>query len=102
MHKVREHWITSYLQDYFFARMTSCQQSESINSFFDGFVNFQTAISEFVKQYDIAIHTTQQEEAYENHKTLHTKPVMHVRNALKEHSRFIYMRKIFFTFSRGI
>ena len=35
--------------------MTTSQTSESINSFFDGFVNANTKLVEFVHQYDKAV-----------------------------------------------
>ena len=39
MYRLRGHWVNAYLKDVFCAGMTTSQRSESINSFFDGFVN---------------------------------------------------------------
>ncbi|XP_020259008.1 protein FAR1-RELATED SEQUENCE 5-like [Asparagus officinalis] len=36
VYKYREHWVSCYLKDTFFAGMRSSQRSESINAFFDG------------------------------------------------------------------
>ena len=52
MFKLRHHWVKAYLKDSFFAGMTTSGRSESIHSFFDGFVNAKTMLNEFVVQYD--------------------------------------------------
>ena len=44
--------MDAYLKDIFWARMTTSQRSENINSFFDVFVNANTKLVEFVNQYD--------------------------------------------------
>ncbi|PWA73743.1 protein FAR1-RELATED SEQUENCE 5 [Artemisia annua] len=54
MFKLRHHWVKAYLKDTFFAGMTTSGRSESIHSFFDGFVNAKTMLNEFVVQYDKA------------------------------------------------
>ncbi|XP_020263288.1 protein FAR1-RELATED SEQUENCE 5-like [Asparagus officinalis] len=48
VYNCREHWVSCYLKDTFFAGMRSSQRSESINAFFDGYVNSQTQLHEFV------------------------------------------------------
>ena len=52
MYRLHTHWANTYLKDIFCAGMTTSQRSESINSFFDGFVNANTKLVEFVNQYD--------------------------------------------------
>ena len=52
MYKLRKHWVNAYQKDIFYTGMTTSQRSESINSFFDGFVNANTKLVEFVHQYD--------------------------------------------------
>jgi len=46
--RLRGHWVNAYLKHIFFAGMTTGQRSESINSFFYGFVNTNTKLVEFV------------------------------------------------------
>ena len=55
MYTLRTHWVNAYLKDIFCVVMTTSQRSESINSFFDDFVNANTKIVEFVHQYDKAV-----------------------------------------------
>ena len=49
MYNLREHWMDAYLKDAFWAWITNTQRSESINGFFDGFVNSRTQIIDFMK-----------------------------------------------------
>ncbi|XP_020266769.1 protein FAR1-RELATED SEQUENCE 5-like [Asparagus officinalis] len=76
VYKCREHWVPCYLKDTFFAGMRSSQRSESINAFFDGYVNSQTQLHEFVTQYEKAVTNRRFSEAHEDFKSLNTKPVM--------------------------
>ena len=43
------------LKDCFWAGMSTTQRSESMNVFFDGFVNSKTNLKQFVKQYENAL-----------------------------------------------
>ena len=44
-----------YMKDTFWAGMKTTQRSESMNSFFDGYVHSQTTLKEFVDQFDNAL-----------------------------------------------
>ncbi|KAF5444893.1 hypothetical protein F2P56_033985 [Juglans regia] len=51
----REHWVPAFLKDCFWARMSTTQLSESMNAFFDRYVNAKTNLKEFVDQFDNAL-----------------------------------------------
>lgn len=48
-------WVPAHLNHLFWAGMNTTQRSESINSFFDGYVRKQTQLHEFVSQYFAAV-----------------------------------------------
>ncbi|XP_041023651.1 protein FAR1-RELATED SEQUENCE 5-like isoform X2 [Juglans microcarpa x Juglans regia] len=48
----REHWVQAFLKSFFWARMSTTQQSKSMNAFFDGYVHAKTNLKEFVDQFD--------------------------------------------------
>ncbi|XP_020245169.1 protein FAR1-RELATED SEQUENCE 5-like [Asparagus officinalis] len=48
MYRLRAHWVDAYLKDIFWAGMTTSQRSESINAFFDGYVNTKTRLVDFL------------------------------------------------------
>lgn len=43
------HWVPAYLNCFFIAGMTTIGRSESINAYFDGFVNANAHLFEFIK-----------------------------------------------------
>ncbi|XP_059460602.1 protein FAR1-RELATED SEQUENCE 5-like isoform X2 [Corylus avellana] len=55
LYSERTFWVPAYLKDVFWANMTTTQQSESMNTFFDGYVHSLTTLKEFVDQYDNAL-----------------------------------------------
>ncbi|XP_077228421.1 protein FAR1-RELATED SEQUENCE 5-like [Tasmannia lanceolata] len=54
MWELRTHWVPTYWRGTFTAGMKSSQRSESMNAFFDGFVNQKTSLQEFIDQYEKA------------------------------------------------
>jgi transposase-like protein len=57
-------WVSEYMKDTFWARMTTTQRSESMNSFFDNYVHEQTTLKEFVDQFDNALKRMVEREAH--------------------------------------
>ncbi|XP_042963494.1 protein FAR1-RELATED SEQUENCE 5-like [Carya illinoinensis] len=51
----RKHWVPAFLKESFWAGMSTTQQSESMNAFFDGYVHAKTNLKEFVDQFDNAL-----------------------------------------------
>ncbi|PAN06019.1 hypothetical protein PAHAL_1G179400 [Panicum hallii] len=51
----RHLWAPAYVKDTFWAGMSTTQRSESVNAFFDGYVNSTTTLKQFVEQYDNAL-----------------------------------------------
>ncbi|XP_020262820.1 protein FAR1-RELATED SEQUENCE 5-like [Asparagus officinalis] len=98
IYKCREHWVSCYLKDTFFAGMRSSQRSESINAFFDGYVNSQTQLHEFVTQYEKAVTHRRLSEAHEDFKSLNTKPVMLLGHPIEVQAGEMYTRNMFDVF----
>ncbi|CAL5384969.1 unnamed protein product [Camellia sinensis] len=46
----RHRWVPVYVKDMFWAGMSTMEQSESMNVFFDGYVNSKTTLKQFVEQ----------------------------------------------------
>ncbi|XP_024634837.2 protein FAR-RED IMPAIRED RESPONSE 1-like [Medicago truncatula] len=51
----RHRWVPAYVRDTFWAGMSTTQRSESMNSFFDGYVSSKTTLKQSVEQYDNAL-----------------------------------------------
>ncbi|XP_021747636.1 protein FAR1-RELATED SEQUENCE 6-like [Chenopodium quinoa] len=51
LYKEHHMWVPTFMKQYFWAGMKTTQRVESINSFFDGFVNRHTKLYEFPNKY---------------------------------------------------
>ncbi|XP_061341451.1 protein FAR1-RELATED SEQUENCE 5-like [Gastrolobium bilobum] len=100
MHASRHHWAKAYLKDTFFAGMTTSGRSESINAFFDGYVNSNTMLNDFVIQYDKEIKSRRDAEEDEDFKTRNTKAVLETNHPIEEIAGEWYTRKLFEIFKK--
>ncbi|XP_038717244.1 protein FAR-RED IMPAIRED RESPONSE 1-like [Tripterygium wilfordii] len=55
MYLEKEKWVPIYVKKYFCAGTSTTGQSESMNVFFDGYVNSKTTLKQFVEQYGNAL-----------------------------------------------
>ncbi|CAL5426590.1 unnamed protein product [Camellia sinensis] len=62
LYREQHRWIPAYVKDIFWAAMSTTQQSESMNVFFDGYVNSKTTLKQFVEQYDNALRSKVEKE----------------------------------------
>ncbi|XP_077228322.1 protein FAR1-RELATED SEQUENCE 5-like [Tasmannia lanceolata] len=95
MWDLRSHWVPAYFRDTFTAGMTSSSRSESINAFFDGFVNQSTTLQEFVVQYEKAVVDRRKKEAEEDWRTKQSRAVLRTKSTLEADAAKYYTRVIF-------
>ncbi|XP_037482142.1 protein FAR1-RELATED SEQUENCE 6-like [Triticum dicoccoides] len=55
LYNYRHRWVPAFVKDAFWAGMSTTQRSESMNAFFDGYVNAKTQLKHFVSQYENAL-----------------------------------------------
>ncbi|XP_021727910.1 protein FAR-RED IMPAIRED RESPONSE 1-like [Chenopodium quinoa] len=55
LHKDSHMWVPVYMKKFFWAGMKTTQRVESINRFFDGYVNRKTKLHEFPQKYCMAL-----------------------------------------------
>ena len=65
LYSERCRWVPIYVKDIFWAGMSTTQCNESMNSFFDGYVNSKTTLKQFVEQYDNALASKVEKENQE-------------------------------------
>ncbi|XP_077225015.1 protein FAR1-RELATED SEQUENCE 5-like [Tasmannia lanceolata] len=75
--------------------MTSSQRSESINAYFDGFVNQKTSLHDFLEQYEKALVDHHRKETEEDFKSKNSKATMIILSPLENEAGKYYTRAIF-------
>ncbi|XP_057435267.1 protein FAR1-RELATED SEQUENCE 5-like [Lotus japonicus] len=98
LYKIRESWIPIYNRSTFFAGMNTTQRSESINAFFDSFVDASTTLQEFVLKFEKAVESRLEAERKENYESRHKSRILSTGSKLEEHAASIYTRNIFAKF----
>ncbi|XP_026396590.1 protein FAR1-RELATED SEQUENCE 5-like [Papaver somniferum] len=95
LYDIREKWIPTYNRSTFFAGMNTTQRSESINSFFDHYVNSRTSLRKFVESCDQSLERMYVREREEDYKSIHMKLIFASQDLLVRHASKVFTRVIF-------
>uniref|UniRef100_A0A7N0UFW3 SWIM-type domain-containing protein n=1 Tax=Kalanchoe fedtschenkoi TaxID=63787 RepID=A0A7N0UFW3_KALFE len=95
MYNLRYYWVKVYLKDCFTAGMTTTGRSESMNSYFDGFVNSNTMLNDFVMQYDKAVEARRKKEEEEDFHTIESHAVPLTNYLVEAQAAQLYTRNVF-------
>ncbi|KAK9285282.1 hypothetical protein L1049_024472 [Liquidambar formosana] len=98
----RRQWVPVYLRDAFFAEMSITQRSDSMNSYFDGYVNASTTLQLFVKQYEKALESRYEKEVKADYDTINTSPVLKTPSPMEKQAAELYTRKLFTKFQEEL
>lgn len=98
----RKMWVPTSVRDTFFAGMYATQQSTSVNSLFDGYVNARTTLQDFAEQYEKALDDRYEIEARAEFETFYTKPVLKTPLPMEKQAADIYTRKFFIIFQEEV
>ncbi|GJT42965.1 FAR1-related sequence 5-like protein [Tanacetum coccineum] len=101
MYNLRQYWVKAYLNDTFFAGMTTSGRSESMHSFFDGFVNSKTMLNDFVQQYDKAVSSRRGAEKDQDFRTLNSKPSLQGDHPIEAMAAKCYTRNLYDVFMKN-
>ncbi|KAK2980533.1 hypothetical protein RJ640_015918 [Escallonia rubra] len=101
MYNLLAHWAKSFPKDTFFAGMTTSGRSESIHSFFDGYVNSNTILNEFVLKYDKVVYSRRYDEEDEDFKTMNSKAILSSDHLIEAKAGECYTRSMFEIFKKG-
>ncbi|XVF67097.1 hypothetical protein PTKIN_Ptkin10aG0093200 [Pterospermum kingtungense] len=98
----RRQWVPVYLRDTFFAEMSTTQRSDSMNSYFDGFVNASTNLNQFFKLYEKALESRNEKEVKADYDTMNTSPALKTPSPMEKQASGLYTRKLFMRFQEEL
>lgn len=102
VYSARRQWVPVYLRDTFFAEMSITQRSDSMNSYFDGYVNASTNLSQFFKLYEKALESRNEKEVKADYDTMNTSPVLKTPSPMEKQASELYTRKLFARFQEEL
>ncbi|XP_022731195.1 protein FAR1-RELATED SEQUENCE 3-like [Durio zibethinus] len=100
LYSARAQWVPAYFRDSFFAVISPNQGFDG--SFFDGYVNQQTTIPMFFRQYERAIENWFEREIEADFDTTCTTPVLRTPSPMEKQAANLYTRKIFTKFQEEL
>ncbi|KAK9268185.1 hypothetical protein L1049_010627 [Liquidambar formosana] len=91
----RQRWVPTYMRDIFLVGMSTTQRSESINSFFDKYMQRKTTLKEFLDQYKAILREKYEEEAKADFETWHKQPGLKSPSPFGKQMATMYTHAIF-------
>ncbi|XP_022763839.1 protein FAR1-RELATED SEQUENCE 5-like [Durio zibethinus] len=98
----RRQWVPVYLRDTFFAEMSITQRSDSMNSYFDGFVNASTNLNQFFKLYEKALESRNEKEVRADYDTMNISPALKTPSPMEKQASELYTGKLFMRFQEEL
>ncbi|KAL0429496.1 UNVERIFIED_CONTAM: protein FAR1-RELATED SEQUENCE 3 [Sesamum radiatum] len=95
----QKQWAPVYFRDTFFAALSS---NHGVSSFFDGYVNQQTTIPMFFKQYERALENSLEREIEADCDTMCTTPVLKTPSPMEQQAANLYTKKVFAKFQEEL
>ncbi|XP_017248398.1 protein FAR1-RELATED SEQUENCE 5 isoform X1 [Daucus carota subsp. sativus] len=102
LYSVRRQWVLVYIRDSFFAEMSITQRSDSMNSYFDGYVNASTSLNQFFKLYEKALESRNEKEVKADYDTMKGSPVLRTPSPMEKQASELYTRKLFTRFQEEL
>ncbi|GMN59235.1 hypothetical protein TIFTF001_028322 [Ficus carica] len=99
VYNARKQWAPVYFRGTFFAALSS---SQGVSSFFDGYVNQQTTIPLFFKQYERALENSLEKEIEADYDTICTTPVLKTPSPMEQQAANLYTKKVFAKFQEEL
>lgn len=99
VYNARTQWAPVYFRGTFFAALSS---NQGVGSFFDGYVNQQTTIPLFFKQYERALENWLEKEIEADYDTICTTPVLKTPSPMEQQAANLYTKKVFSKFQEEL
>ena len=95
MYLIRQKWIRVYMRFHFTAGMSTTSRSESMNSFFDQYVNATTGLREFIENSQKALEKQYLREVDADYETEYKDRRLILGSSLERHAASIYTKEMF-------
>ncbi|KAI4313829.1 hypothetical protein L6164_026779 [Bauhinia variegata] len=91
----RTRWMPTFMKDISFAGLSTGSRSESMNSFFDNYIQGDTSLREFIERYKVILEDRYEEEAKANFDAWHETPELKSPSPFEKQMLLVYTHEIF-------
>lgn len=102
LYDTRQLWVPVYFRGTFFASISGDQGSEAACSFFDGYVDQETTLPVFFRQYERALERNFEKEIEADLETMRTTPLLKTPSPMEKQAANLYTRRIFLKFQEEL
>ncbi|CAI9094897.1 OLC1v1030728C1 [Oldenlandia corymbosa var. corymbosa] len=98
LYNERHQWVPIYMRDTFFGEFSSAEAIDSMDCFFEGFLNASSTIQMLISQCDKAAGSWHERELRADMDTANIIPVLKTRSPMEKQAANLYTREIFMKF----
>lgn len=102
IYNVRHQWVPVFLQDTFFGELNPKIPEQTLNLFFDNYINATTSIQSLFKQYETANSSWNEMELKADFETTNTTPLLKTPSPMEKQAANLYTRRAFMTFQEEL
>ncbi|XP_010436905.1 PREDICTED: protein FAR1-RELATED SEQUENCE 9 isoform X2 [Camelina sativa] len=95
IYNARQQWVRVFIRDAFYGELSTNEESSSLNSFFQGFVDASTTMQTLIQQHDKAIDSWREKELKADYEAIHSTPVMKTPSPMEKQAASLYTRAAF-------
>ncbi|PHT29393.1 Protein FAR1-RELATED SEQUENCE 4 [Capsicum baccatum] len=95
LYEDRKLWVPSFMRDVSFASLSMASRTESLNSFFDKYIQSETSLRDFIGQHKLILEDWYEEEAKANFDAWHEMPELKTPSPFEKQMLLIYTHEIF-------
>ncbi|CAK9146749.1 unnamed protein product [Ilex paraguariensis] len=95
LYEDRKIWVPAFMREISFAGLSTASRSESLNSFFDTYVNGETSLRDFIEQYKVVLEDRYEEQAKADFDAWHETPELKSPSPFEKQVSLVYSHEIF-------
>lgn len=95
LYEDRKLWVPTFMRDISFAGLSTASRSESLNAFFDKYVQGETSLRDFLEQYKLVLEERYEEQAKADFDAWHETPELKSPSPFEKQLSFVYTHEIF-------
>ncbi|XP_022889592.1 protein FAR1-RELATED SEQUENCE 4-like isoform X2 [Olea europaea var. sylvestris] len=95
LYEDRKLWVPTFMKGMSFAGLYVATRSESLNSFFDKYINRETSLKDLIGQYKLILEDMYEEEAKANFDAWHETPELKSPSPFEKQMFLVYTHEIF-------